>query len=257
MQRKKISAYRNFGLRKEWLKIFFDDAKNFWTNGRLGKDMYVSFDVWGKESGLLDKDKNPSANFEKLSSLGADDAKVWGFIFVNLAYNSNLVNLFVKSCGFNEPYDKNFLAEMFDDNYSDTSKKNALGALKNFLRASPVGQDFGQGVCEVKGNRVVSITRIAWQNPEPLVILFSLYKFAEHAENLHSFTLTELLDDREDREALSPKILFGLDEEILRPFLQGLANDYPNFIRVDFNKGIQENIFLNSEKNSEDTIQLF
>ncbi len=257
LQRKKISAYRNFGLRKDWLKIFFDDAKNFWTNGRLGKDMYVSFDVWGKESGLLDKDKKPSANFEKLSSLGADNAKVWGYIFVNLAYNSNLVNLFVKSCGFNEPYDKNFLAEMFGDDYSDTSKRNALGALKNFLRASPVGEEFGQGVCEVKGNAVVSVTRTAWQNPEPLVILFSLYNFAEHAENLHSFTLTELLDDRDDREALSPKILFGLDEEILRPFLQGLANDYPDFIRVDFNKGIQENIFLNKEKTSEDAFQLF
>ena len=125
------------------------------------------------------------------------------------------------------------------------------------MRASPIGEELGQGICKVKGNAVVSIMRTAWQNPEPLVILYSLYQFAEHGENLYSFTLTDLLDDSDEREALSPKILFGLDEEILRPLLQGLANDYPDYIRVDFNKGIQENIFLNKDKTSGDVVQLF
>ncbi len=109
----------------------------------------------------------------------------------------------------------------------------------------------------MKGNIVISITRAAWEHPEPLVILYSLYLFAAHADALYSFTLTELLDDSDEREALSPKILFGLDEEILRPLLQGLANDYPDFIRVDFNKGIMENIFLNRDKTPEEVVQLF
>ena len=38
--------------------------------------------------------------------------------------------------------------------------------------------------------------------------------------------------------------------------LQGLANDYGDYISVDFNKGIMENIFLYSDKKSEDVIQL-
>ena len=109
----------------------------------------------------------------------------------------------------------------------------------------------------MKGNAVISITRAAWQHPEPLVILYSLYRFAAHADNLYSFTLTELLADNEEREALSPKILFGLDEERLRQILQGLANDYPDFIRVDFNKGIMENIFLSKSHTVFDVVQLF
>ena len=40
LQSKKISAYRNFGLRKEWVKIYLEDIKNFWTIERLGKDMF-------------------------------------------------------------------------------------------------------------------------------------------------------------------------------------------------------------------------
>lgn len=254
---KKISAYRNFGLRMEWVKIFFESPKDFWTVGRLGKDMFYSFDVWGRESRLINNDKTPSVEIEKFASLGADSLKVWGYVFVNLAYNSNLINLFIKSCGFDESHDNNLLMEMFGSRYSDTTKKNALKALKATLRYSPIGEELGQGICERKGNAVISITRTAWQNPEPLVILYSLYQFAEHAESLYSFTLTELLDDTNEREALSPKILFGLDEEVLRPLLQGLAIDYPKFIRVEFNKGIQENIFLNREKTPDDVIQLF
>ena len=257
LQSKKISAYRGFGFQKEWLKIFFDDPKNFKTGDRIINDRVTSFIDWSKHSGLLDQKNLPLEVVEKFISLGADSLKVWGYIFMNLAYNSNLINLFVKSCDFNELRDNNFLLEMFKSSHSETTKKNALKALKATLRYSPIGEELGQGICEVKGNAVVSITRTVWQNPEPLVILYSLYQFAEHSENLYSFTLTELLDDSDEREALSPKILFGLDEEILRPLLQGLANDYPDYIRVDFNKGIQENIFLNKDKNSGEVVQLF
>ena len=134
---------------------------------------------------------------------------------------------------------------------------NALTSLKETFKSSPIGENLRQGICEMKGNQVISITRRIWENPERLVILYSLYKFAEHTDELYSFTLTQLLDDSNEREALSPKILFGLDAEILRPILQGLANDYPKFISVNFNKGIMEDIYLSKEKNSPDVIQLF
>ncbi|MBR3051106.1 MAG: hypothetical protein IKG61_06620 [Selenomonadaceae bacterium] len=253
----KISDYRGFGFQKEWLKIFFDDPKNFKTSARIINDHVTSFIGWSKHAKLLNEKNLALEVVEKFISLGSDSLKIWSYIFVNLAYNSNLINLFVKSCDFNETRDNNFLLEMFTDSHSDTTKKNALKALKATLRNSPIGDKLGQGICEVKGNAVVSITRTAWQNPESLVILYSLYQFAEHSDNLYSFTLTDLLDDSDEREALSPKILFGLAEEILRPYLQGLANDYPNFIRVDFNKDIQENIFLNKDKTSGDVVQLF
>lgn len=253
----KLTDYRGFGFKKEWLKIFFENVKNFDASGQLGEVMVVVFKIWGKHAGLIDKKNLPLEVVEKFIYLGVDSLKVWGYIFVNLAYNSNLINLFVKSCSFNESHGNNFLLEMFGTTHSDTTKKNALKALKAALRSTPISEKLGQGICELKGNAVVSITRTAWQNPEPLVILYSLYKFAEQSENLYSFTLTDLLDDSDERKGLSPKILFGLDEEILRPLLQGLSNDYPKFIRVEFNKGIQENIFLNGDKTPNDVVQLF
>ena len=110
-------------LRKEWFKIFFDSPKNFDTSGRLGSVMIPVFKMWSKHGGLLDKKNLPLKVVEKFSSLGADSLKVWGYILVNLTYNSNLINLFVKSCGLNEPRDNNFLLKMFDSSHSDTTKK--------------------------------------------------------------------------------------------------------------------------------------
>lgn len=257
MNIKGINRYQTFGLRSEWIKILFENPKTFWNNDRMGSKMFLSFENWGQEVGLLVDKRTFAANLDKIVSLGAESLKLWGFFWINAAYNSTLINFFVKKVEFNLPFNMETLIELLGDSIQERTKKNALASLKNILRASPIGEELGQGICEVKGNAVVSITRTAWQNPEPLVILYSLYQFAEHAENLYSFTLTELLDDSDEREALSPKILFGLDEEILRPLLQGLANDYPKFIRVEFNKGIQENIFLNSEKTSADVVQLF
>ena len=109
----------------------------------------------------------------------------------------------------------------------------------------------------MKGKVITSIRRVGWQMPDPLVVLYSLYLFAEHCEGgNYSFTLTELYDDSADRIALSPKVIFGTDETILKSIMQGLANNYREFISVDFNKGIMENVFLNREKTARDVLSL-
>ena len=256
MDMKGINRYQTFGLRADWIRIYFDDAKNFWTNDRMGNRMFDSFKNWGKEIELLDKNKNPAPYFEKLQSLGADDINVWGIFFVNLAYNSPLINAFVKRVEFDSPYDKDSLMSIFGDSLKERTIRNALTSLKDTFKSSPIGDKLKQGICEIKGNQIISITRRTWENPVPLVILYSLYKFAENV-SLYNFTLTNLIDDSKGRGGLSPQILFGLDAKTLRPLLQGLANDYPKFINVNFNKEIMEDIFLSKDKKSVDVIEFF
>ena len=252
-----IDNYKTFGFRAEWISILFENPETFWDNARMGSKMFDSFGNWGLEVGLLVDKRKFAANLDKLVALGAENLKLWGMFWTNAAYNSTLINFFVKKVEFNFAFDNDHLMNLLGDSLKERTKKNALQSLKNTLRSSPIGEKLGQGICEMKGASVVKITRTAWQNPEPLVILYSLYKFAEHAENLYSFTLTELLEDSDERAALSPKILFGISEKNLRPILQGLSNDYPDFIRVDFNKDIMENIFLNKDKTAADVVELF
>lgn len=255
---KNISRYQNFGFRQEWLELYFDMKDEFWTNERMGKYMLIGFKTWLKEAGITNN--NSLTELGKcLSEFGSDSPTTWGVVYSNLCYSSPIVNWFVRNMEFGRTYLSADLQIILGDSYSATVKKNALSSLKETIRYSPIGWMLGQGKVETKGKQVISITRTGWQEPEPIVILYSLYLFAEKMEHLYSFTLSDLLDDSEDRDGLSPGIIFGVSRESLKSILQGLANTYSDYIQVDFNKGIMENIDLPAGKNgkrSEDVLSL-
>lgn len=255
MSDKNISRYQNFGFRQEWLELFFESPNNFWENERMGKYMFVGFKVWLKEAGLTENN-SISEPGKKLQLLGADDHRTWGIIYVNLAYASPIVNWYVKKTICNNTYSANDLSMLLGDDYSPTTKKNALASLKETLKSSPIGWGLGQGDLEMKGKTIVTITKHGWKNPDPIVILYSLYKFAENSDRYYSFTLSSLLNDIEDRQGISPTTLFGIDRETLKQILQTLSHDYNEYIKVVFNKDL-ENINLDSSILSDDIIKLF
>lgn len=247
MSAKNISRYQNFGFRQEWLELYFELMDDFWANDRMGKYMIIGFRTWLKEAGITDSNAITPLG-EKLRELGSDSPITWGIIFANLCYASPIITWYVKKVESDSTYAAEDLPILLGDEYSLTVKKNALSSLKETLRLSPIGWLLLQGECETKGKTIRSITRGRWYEPDPIVILYILYLFAEHMEGLYSFTLSDLLDDSDEREAMSPRLIFGVEADILKPLLQGLANDYGEYIQVDFNKGIMENIDLPAGK---------
>jgi len=145
---------------------------------------------------------------------------------------------------------------LLGEQYTDSVKSSALSSLKETLKASPIGTELGVGVCEMKGKTVVSITRTKWGNPEPLAILYSLYKFAEVSDRYYNFTLADLMADTPERPGISPARLFNLSRETLQQIMFQLSHDHSDFIRVVFNQDL-ESIYLNSEKTSLDVTDLF
>jgi phosphoadenosine phosphosulfate reductase len=89
-----------------------------------------------------------------------------------------------------------------------------------------------------------------------LVLLYSLYKFAEKCDGHYAFTLTYLCDDTIERGGISPTRIFGISADKMKDKLRMLATDYPEFISVDFNKDL-DNIDLRRDKISLDVIRLF
>ena len=257
MSSKNIDRYKNFGLRQEWMEILFEEPEQFWTNDRMGTHMFKSFERWGKEARIIDGNNLMIPEVLPLINYGADHPFLWGYIYTNIAYNSPIFNWYIRNTSFNIEYQVSDLQIMLGDDYSETTKKNALSALKETIKSSPIGWLLGQGTCEMKGKTIVSITKEGWMEPEPLVILYALYLFAEHFDGgNYNFTLTELFEDSDDREALSPHEIFGTDKQTLKAIIQGLANNYSDFISVDFNKGIMENVYLNRDKKSIDVVEL-
>lgn len=250
-----ISRYQNFGFRQDWLELYFELGDDFWNNDRMGKYMIIGFKTWLKEAGITENNAITTLG-KKLNDIGADSPATWGIIFSNLVYNSPIVNWYARKIDLDRDVSNDEMVILLGDAYSPTVKKNALSSLKETIRFSPIGWLLGQGECEMKGKVVTSITRTGWLEPDPLVMLYTLYLFAEHSDGLYSFTLSELMDDSDDREAMSPNLIFGVDGEILRPILQGLTHDYSDYIQVDFNNNLMENVFLNRNKSVADVVAL-
>ena len=255
MSDKNINRYQNFGFRQDWLKLYFELQDNFWKNEQLGKYMFVSARTWFKEAEIT-LNNAISELGTTLCNIGSEADFTWAVVYINLAYNSPIFNWYIKKVNFYDKTTIEDIALLLGDNFSETTKKNALSSLKETLKTSPIGVDLGQGDCEMKGKTVVAVTRGTWQSPEPLAILYSLYKFAEKSDMYYNFTLSDLLDDSDERIGLSPNILFGIDKAALKPMLQGLAHDYTDYIKVTFNKDL-ENININKEKTSIDIVKLY
>lgn len=277
-----LDRYFSFGIRKQWLDIYFKykGTDDFWIFDGDGvvankkKDAFLNF---VKDAGLVvynkakvgDKyTKNEPNYFAKiLFEKGSDSEVTWAMLLCNLVYTPEF-KWFIKNIGPNETYTPDQIKFMLEGIMENDSKglgrRNIVDALKMFLVKTPFGAEIGLGDCEyqekVSTSGVETITlnsfrRSSWKNPEPKVILYSLYKFSEACGDYKQFTLTRLLNHEIESDGISPTQIFGLDRKTMERILSGLANNYPDFISVSFTLDL-DNINL-KDKTSEDVLSLF
>ena len=278
-----LGKYFTFGTRADWLDIYFSyhGADEFWItdgNGVVANTKKDAFMRVMRDAGMIIFDKKsdgdkytknkPTELAKKMEKFGAFSTITWGMMLSNLVYTP-FFNWFVMNLHFNKEYTpdelKYLLKDVMENDTKDLGKRNAISSLKVFLAKTPLGEDgiFAEPdiLVKVSSNGTETMTfnsfhRGHWTNPEPRVILYSLYKFAEACGNMHQFTLTTLLDDTIERDGISPTRIFGLDRETMIPLLNGLSTNYPEFISASFNLGMDE-ISLRSEKKAEDVLELF
>ena len=143
---------------------------------------------------------------------------------------------------------------MIDSGAKESWTNDIFGSLVR-LSELPMGEiGFGKAVKEK--NRAVAIVRSSWENPDPLVIHYALYRFAEACGDYYQFRLSTLLDDDIERDGVSPTRIFGLSRETMIPILNGLTANYPDFISASFTLDL-ENITLRSDKKAQDVLELF
>jgi phosphoadenosine phosphosulfate reductase len=197
---------------------------------------------------------------EKVIDLGVESIESWALMICNLAYTSEF-NWWIKNTKQNCTYTPDSLLLMLGDEMSKNSKNHIVSAYKNiFISIKQIGEELGMGVCdyELKNNKryLNTITRSNWKNPDPRVILYSLYKFAEYCGDYYQFTLTRLLNHEIDSDGVSPTEIFGLDREQMEKILNGLSINYPEFIAASFTLDL-DNITLRNDKTSKDVLELF
>ena len=253
---KGMNRYNHFGLRQKWLEFYFDMQDEVWFSDKLGNRQLDALRVWLKEAGITANNKMTPLG-EKLVSFGSRSLLTWAVIWINLAYNSTIARWYITKVPWGGIYSKKTLIEMLGDDYSESTRKNAITSLVELLRHSPLGNDLCFGQLEMIGrsNRVKDISKTGWSKPERIIVLYALYCYAEQQKGHYSFTFSELEQFNETTAAISPLMLFGTNKNEIKKIIQGLAINYASYLNVDFSRGL-DNIFLDKERTSIEVLNL-
>lgn len=261
MNLKGMNRYQHFGFRRPWLEHFFEHGTDCFTQGQLGNRQYDALRVWLREAGLLspsskgDKSGTLTDLCNRLIPLGGGNPMVWAVIWTNLAYNSIISKWYMLYAQTGETYDKAQLVFMLGDDYSPSTRDNAVTALLETFRHSPIGTTLKQGI-PIPDGASFKFVKQGWDAPEAAAILYSLYRFAEETGR-YTFTLTQLDNARGNAEAkgVDPVAIFGLNPDNFKAIVQDIALQYPDFIRVAFVQDL-DNIMLMQEKKSIDVLDI-
>jgi phosphoadenosine phosphosulfate reductase len=251
-----LNKYQHFGLRQNWLSAYFDMKDDLWTSEKLGNRQIEALKVWLRDAEITDKNKITPLG-ENLAEFGADSLLTWSVIWNNLVYNSTIVRWYALSVPWKNEYTKDELIDMLGDDYSVSTRSNALTSLFELLRHSPLGDELSLGKLEMSGKnkRIKSVYKMGWEHPNPISILHALYRYAENEDGRYDFTLSQLEQSNTSTKGVSPIALFGVDSSEVRKILQGLATEHPDHIDVEFTRGL-DNIFLRKERHSLDVLRL-
>lgn len=253
---KGVNRYLSVGVEMDWIKQYFSDQE--FEPGNRKTDVMFTF---MSDAGLVNKRKITALG-EKLNNMGLHTVTPWAIMLCNLAYSPSF-RWYIE----NIPFGEHYLEERLSIDMEEATPKargEFWNGFKTILDTGDIFQRIGFGIPDitVKGTKsgtkksLNSIMRNPWSEPNPEVILYSLYKFAENCGNYYQFSLETLLDDSIERDGVSPTRIFGLDRDTMVRILNGLAIHYPEFISASFTLDL-DTITLNAEKTAEDVLTLF
>lgn len=262
MDLKGMDRYHRYGLRRPWLEHFFKHKENYFTMGSLGSRQYSSLKVWLKEAGLLtatgkgDKSGVTTPLFEKIQPLGAGNPLTWAVIWTNLAYNSIISKWYMLNAPAGEVYEKNDLIFLLGGDYSRSTQDNAVTALFETFRHSPIGTALKQGIPILRSEDSYKYSKQGWNTPDAVAILYALYMWAE-ATGRYTFTLGQMAAARGNAKVkgVDPVSIFGINPDRFKNILQDISLRFDKYIRTTFVAGL-DNVQLFPEYKSLDILDL-
>ncbi len=247
-----LNCYSHHAPKMDWFEQYFKYKNDFNDNHNLGSQMFNFFKRFLRDSELLDEE-GFSYTAQIIDKLSLDSEAAWGIMLSNLVYTPQ-IGWYVNNVRFGENCSRDYLVnQVIDDGAKESWAPDIWSSLARILEL-PFG-NIGLGYVTKEKNRAVSFSRTEWQNPEPLVILYSLYRFAEACGDYYQFTLSRLMNFDIESEGVSPAQIFGLNREQFERVLNGLTVNYPEFISASFNLDL-DNITLRSEKSAKDVLAL-
>ena len=255
MGNKSINRYGNLAPQEFWVDAFIKNDGEYEKEILLGTNKIKSFNSFLRDAALLEN-KNFSDFASTVKRVWSDgDKRGWALILANLSYSAEIA-WFIRTLSheFQMPRDEfEIRAREFGD-YSLTSQApKHISAAFVILSGTSLGEvGLGKTITVSEKKHFV---RTTWSTPEPRVILYSLYRFAEACNGYHQFTFSRLMDFKIESAGISPAQIFGLNESVFSQIIRGLSVQYSEFISYSETLGLQT-IDLRKDKLATDVLKL-
>ena len=243
-----IDRYNTFGLKEEWVDIFFSDPEFYFkeNNSGLGVKQVPAVTNWLREAEIIDEKKNLTELGKILHVTYRDNPDlVWEIIWVNLVKNSFICHWFASRVKSGMTYNKKSLTDMFIDEFQSTYGKrtveNAIAALLGTLSNSPIGERFGLYENPNKG----TATRGYSDELSDETIAYSIYCYSE-AHNSKMLSVSDFYrDDVQD----GINVEFAFPKEYTKKKLRNLNSANNRVLIAELNMGL-ESISLRDDLSS-------
>ena len=247
-----VDKYSTFGLREEWLDSFFEEMDN-WFEGyaNLGPKQIPAMLNWLREAELVEpKEKRTTELAQLLKPIyGSNPELVWQIIWINLAFNSAIVNWYANNIKSEVEYTKQEMVELLKETYptlKGATLKNPVDALVNTFSNSPLGtvdvnddKSLKVGLLTKKGVAVKTVRKYGTSRISSIAVAYMLYKNAE-INDMYELTVSDIYE----KGYMGASNIFNMDIESFLNALRGLTNK--EILSADLLGGL-ENIHLASE----------
>jgi len=241
-KKKGFGRYLRFGMRGEWLSAYLSDPDNWFSNNNLGNKQVAAMVQWLRDGELLTLKNTPTELCSVLKEIFLKDKLLaWEIVWINLFYNSGVINWYIKEIPWGAKLSSKELKELVLKKYNDISERTAssgIDALLNTFDTTPYGNTLMLGLIEKDGN-IRYVKKIGTNDVHPLAIVYSLYRYANN--NRYNLTVSELYKDNVNG---GPFLLFGVSREDLENSLRWLQEK--RYLRIDL-KADLDNIHLRED----------
>lgn len=252
---KSINTFADHAPKNEWVQNFFEGGESFLADNSLGPMQINMFRRFLSDAKLIEKHKTTSF-FDLTSKLGWESEETWGLILIHLAYHNPQIKWYIDNMSIDETIPRQYIEDKLVEN--EVSAKDAKSIVKAFKRLTetPLGYVINFGITEESGRQIASLRRCKCSMSNEIVLLYSLYKYAEECQGYYQFNLSTLMDPVIESKGISPVKIFGFEKDELEAMLRGLSAKYNDFIDADFTHDLDK-IVLRDYHTSVDVLDLF
>ncbi len=231
-----IDRYKNFGLKEEWVENYLIERDGFWSSSHGLNENYQipSLKSWLKDAEIIDSKNCITDLGNFLADNRVDHPElIWEIIWINLSYNSFIINWFNCNIPAFADYSSKAMETMIHEQYPSYKEKtvhNAVYQLQRTLKESPIGSAFSQMVAVNKD----TFKRNPYEGLSAEAIAYSIYRYA-HGKGIHSLRVADFYNS--DVEVGVGKE-FVIPKNILEKGLRSLNSNTNRVIVAELNMGL-------------------